>query len=232
MPPKKVSMIDPDFFCRTQGGEWFKLINSTWQIDHDIRESRYPMLKVEGELDLFKEENNMMLDVKNYVNANFGIEYDKIPPALGLPKIWKVIFNPPATIVIWDDLPSLLWSCGDQKKPKRSKTVVKCGEDDIYDPEKGLAMCIAKKALGNQGNYFNQFKKWLPKEEDPKHVVDDKLVFRSMPDVLSRIMKDLKKAICSAGKTKDYLTTGEALDILRQYYEVMDIRSVIVLKED
>lgn len=68
--------------------------------------------------------------------------------------IKKVIFNNPATIVLWAD---------------GTKTVVKCGEDDIYDPEKGLAMAISKKALGNQGNYYNTFKKHLPDEEE----VDD-----------------------------------------------------------
>ena len=36
---------------------------------------------------------------------------------------------------------------------------------DEFDPEKGLAMAIAKKALGNEGNYYNEFKKWLSKEE-------------------------------------------------------------------
>lgn len=64
-------------------------------------------------------------------------------------RIRNVIFNEPATIVYWDD--------GD-------KTVVKCGKGEPFDPEKGLAMAISKKALGNQGNYFNEFKKWLPKE--------------------------------------------------------------------
>lgn len=64
-------------------------------------------------------------------------------------RIRNVIFNEPATIVYWND--------GD-------KTVVKCGKGEKFDPEKGLAMAISKKALGNQGNYFNEFKKWLPKE--------------------------------------------------------------------
>lgn len=36
---------------------------------------------------------------------------------------------------------------------------------DDFDPEKGLAMAIAKKALGNKGSYYDKFKKWLPKEE-------------------------------------------------------------------
>ena len=64
--------------------------------------------------------------------------------------IKKVKFNPPATIVFWTD---------------NTKTVVKCKEED-YDPEKGLAMCICKKVLGDKGNYYEVFKKWLPKEDD------------------------------------------------------------------
>ena len=64
--------------------------------------------------------------------------------------IKKVKFNPPATIVFWTD---------------NTKTVVKCSGED-YDPEKGLAMCICKKMFGNKGNYYEVFKKWLPKDED------------------------------------------------------------------
>lgn len=65
-------------------------------------------------------------------------------------RIEKVIFNTPATVVIWKD---------------GTKSIVKAGYGDIYDPEKGLAMAIAKKALGNKGNYYEIFKKWLPEEE-------------------------------------------------------------------
>ena len=64
--------------------------------------------------------------------------------------IKNVKFNPPATIVFWTD---------------NTKTVVKCKGED-YDPEKGLAMCICKKVLGDKGNYYEVFKKWLPKEDD------------------------------------------------------------------
>lgn len=60
--------------------------------------------------------------------------------------IEKVIFNPKATIVFWSD---------------RTKTVVKLGKDDKMDNEKGLAMAISKKFLGNKGNYYNEFRKWL-----------------------------------------------------------------------
>ena len=64
--------------------------------------------------------------------------------------IKNVKFNPPATIVFWTD---------------NTKTVVKCNGEE-YDPEKGLAMCIFKKMLGNKGNYYEVFKKWLPKRDD------------------------------------------------------------------
>lgn len=66
--------------------------------------------------------------------------------------IKKVIFNDPATIILWAD---------------GTKTVVKCQEGDIYDPEKGLAMAISKKALGNQGNYYNTFSKHLKNYKEP-----------------------------------------------------------------
>lgn len=64
-------------------------------------------------------------------------------------KIEKVIFNDPATIVLWSD---------------KTKTVVKCQPGDTYDKEKGLALCIAKKYLGNKGNFNGVFKKWIPEE--------------------------------------------------------------------
>ena len=75
-----------------------------------------------------------------------------------IPAIKNVIFNEPATIVFWED---------------GSKTVVKCQDGDIYDPEKGLAMAISKKALGNQGNYCNEFKNWLSEENEVEKVRDD-----------------------------------------------------------
>ena len=64
----------------------------------------------------------------------------------------RVIFNDPATIVIWND---------------GSKTVVKASNEP-FDPEKGLAMAIAKKALGNKGNYYKIFKKYI-KHDDVKN---------------------------------------------------------------
>lgn len=64
------------------------------------------------------------------------------------PEIKDVIFNYPATIVLWTD---------------GTKTVVKAQDDDVYDPEKGLAMAICKKIGGNKWSYYNKFKHWLKK---------------------------------------------------------------------
>lgn len=67
-----------------------------------------------------------------------------------MPVAQKVIFNKPATIVIWDD---------------DTKTVVKCGDRDVYDPEKGIALCFMKKMLGNTGRYYETIKKALAEYE-------------------------------------------------------------------
>ena len=73
--------------------------------------------------------------------------------AMALDSIKRVIFNDPATIVLWAD---------------GTKTVVKCAKDETFNPEKGLAMAIAKKALGNEGWYYDIFKAYLPKEGGEK----------------------------------------------------------------
>ena len=81
--------------------------------------------------------------VSNGVNAN-KTNYSSMFGYNSRFEIKDVIFNDPATIVFWKD---------------GSKTVVKA-DNELYDPEKGLAMAIAKKAYGNKGNYFNEIKKW------------------------------------------------------------------------
>ncbi len=65
-------------------------------------------------------------------------------------KIDRVIFNDPATII--------LWKSGE-------KTVVKCGPNEEFDKEKGLAMALCKYILGNKGNFNEFFKKFM---EDKK----------------------------------------------------------------
>lgn len=63
--------------------------------------------------------------------------------------IKKVIFSDPCTIVLWGD---------------GTKTIVRC-ENEEFDKEKGLAMAIAKKALGNTSKYYDTFKNYIKEEK-------------------------------------------------------------------
>lgn len=83
----------------------------------------------------YKKELNEMLFEERFFNY-FDIE--------------KVIFNPPATIMIWKD---------------GTKTVVKCNGEK-FDQEKGLAMAISKRALAVGNRYHKTFKKWCKAEDD------------------------------------------------------------------
>ena len=74
--------------------------------------------------------------------------------------IKKVIFNPPATIVFWSD---------------GTKTVVKCHVKDIFDPEKGLAMAVAKRCADNNPDFYQEIRKWID-ESGYKPSISDKTV--------------------------------------------------------
>ena len=121
------------------------------------------------------------LEVKNYIRA-YELDLSLYPyfkpnttNTTKLPEIKDVIFNEPATIVMWSD---------------GTKTVVKCQEGEGYDPEKGMAMAIAKKALGNKGNYCEVFKKWLPEEEE---VNDDRVSSNDLHKAIDHFAKLAKK---------------------------------------
>ena len=102
---------------------------------------------------LFNPDEDIAEKLKLALNSVYGVFGSTV-----MPSIKKVIFNEPATIVFWSD---------------DTKTVVKCDKDDIFDPEKGLAMAIAKKALGtnkNRSNYYDIFKKYLKEYEHNKKI--------------------------------------------------------------
>ena len=116
---------------------------------------------------------------RNILNSTYGIG------SLRIPEIKNVIFNDPATIVFWED---------------GTKTVVKCQDGDEFDPEKGLAMAIVKKAYGNKGNYCNKIKKWLPKEEpvdDTNRSIFVPKEFTFTADI-DKLSKSFKKGISDA----------------------------------
>jgi hypothetical protein len=89
--------------------------------------------------------------------------------------IRKVIFNDPATIVLWSD---------------GTKTVVKCGPEDSYDMEKGLAMAIVKKMAGNDNHFHKVFKQYSKKKKEAGSV-----------GAISDMMAGLNQAAAIATKT-------------------------------
>ena len=81
-----------------------------------------------------------------------------------------VILNAPATIVFWKD---------------GTKTVVKCKDNDEFDPEKGIAMAFTKKVLGNNYNYINKFNTILKKAKTVEDDSKAKITFKSNGDSCS-----------------------------------------------
>lgn len=127
----------------------------------------------------------MMKDIVTLLRERYGIPHAKVRMKVGLHSdvfpavdvdisrsecaITKVIFNDPATIVFWSD---------------NTKTVVECGDYDIFDEEKGLAMAICKKAMGNKGNYYEEFKKWIPELKVDDNASTSEAAILSYDDIM------------------------------------------------
>lgn len=105
--------------------------------------------------------NNLRIDIDRAIYTAMAIDYsrqsteraeknDIVRFGMCNVSIRKVIFNDPATIVLWSD---------------GSKTVVKCGPEDTYDMEKGLAMAIVKKMAGNDNRFHKVFKQYSKKKK-------------------------------------------------------------------
>lgn len=123
----------------------------TWEEAHEFSASfatENPYRRVVHDMEEYiKNDIENTYEVYKVMNSRFISSISKH-------SIKDVIFNKPATIVFWTD---------------GTKTVVKCQENDTFDAEVGLAMAIAKKALGNKGNYCNEIKKWTEKYVEPDY---------------------------------------------------------------
>ena len=93
--------------------------------------------------------SDMQFDMATTTDAWYTRPYNRRKPEPFMAQMKKRFelagYNMP-TIVYWND---------------GTKTVVKCQDSDVYDTEKGLAMAISKKAVGNKGNFNNIFKEWV-----------------------------------------------------------------------
>lgn len=97
------------------------------------------------EYERFCKDELPIAKVTGYINEKL--------PVMPYPGIKKVIFNNPATIILWND---------------GTKTIVKCNERDTYDPEKGFAMAISEKVLGSYTGFKREMKKWEDKPCEKK----------------------------------------------------------------
>lgn len=68
----------------------------------------------------------------------------------------RIVFNEKTTVLFWKD---------------KSKTIVTCGENDVYDSEHGVAMAIAHKMFGSK----NQFKKFVKNNSHTEVSKEEKL---------------------------------------------------------
>lgn len=101
-----------------------------------------------ADIDCYCSNDIASLNIESYISQKmYDAGYLKCPSA-----IKKVIFNGPATIVIWLD---------------GTKTVVKCAEGDKYSKFAGLAIAICKHDLGP--NFKKVFNYFIPKEETECH---------------------------------------------------------------
>lgn len=87
---------------------------------------------------------------------------------IGAYGIEKVLFQNPATIVFWSDGTKTVVNCMDNVEIKKKVvdgkevTIRKPKKADTYSKENGLAMAIVKKWAGNNGNYNNIFREFIP----------------------------------------------------------------------
>ena len=106
-------------------------------------------IRLKQELDDLKKKNDIP---SAYPGSTFGLALQecKVRPTF---VIDKVLFNPPATIVFWQD---------------GTKTVVKCKEGEEFSEWAGIALCLAKKLYGP--NFHKIFKAHC---SDPEKTVND-----------------------------------------------------------
>ena len=147
------------------------------------------------------------MEIKDYAFAREVLEASRVEKAIRDRRFYerqrdyfeieRVIFNPPATIVIWKD---------------GTKTVVKCNGEK-FDQEKGLSMAISKRALAVGNRYHKTFKKF----------VSDEIPYRVL-GYYAELKQALNGYINQLALNKTYaedLTTQEMLDYLRKERELI-----------
>lgn len=153
-------------------------------------------------LKLKEESQNKISDVQDILDYNVATVYDAVREARRSEKlallreamdrikkeettmncdirsnIKDVIFSDRVTIILWKD---------------GTKTMVRVGKREPYDPEKGFAMAVCKKMFGNEGNYYEVFKKYVPVT---RYIVDKKDAKKDVMMTDQAVSDEVKKEI-------------------------------------
>ena len=127
-----------------------------------------------------KKINDDFLDaMRYYYNDLATVENnsESIELRIDIPgMIDRVIFNDPATIILWND---------------GSKTVVKRSDDDVWDYEKGFCMAVIKKLYGRT----SFIKRFMEPEEEIRI-----LTVEEACENLKKFGKKLNDIICKGEK--------------------------------
>jgi hypothetical protein len=176
-------------------------------------------------LKLKEESQNKISDVQDILDYNVATVYDAVREARESEKlallreamdrikkeettmncdirsnIKDVIFNYPATIILWKD---------------GTKTIVKVRKGEKYDPEKGFAMAVCKKMFGNEGNYYKVFKEYVPTPYYIPKKSDMVLEDRAIESEVGKIVADMKNKCREKNKMWPGLT-------MKQWKEIID----------
>ena len=155
-------------------------MSDSWKVEYlDINQiSPYDNLEVSAEISGFLDIKKLSMYRFDNCNQVFNVVKEFIEKRLNtnniedwkktqrvknldsrmVPGIKNVIFNDPLTIIVWSD---------------GTKTFVRASENDMYDPEKGMALAIAKKAMGNKYSYYDEIRKWITKDTERKSKKED-----------------------------------------------------------
>lgn len=105
--------------------------------------------------------------------------------------IKKIIYNPPATIILWND---------------GTKTTSKCEYGDVYSKEMGFMLCVLKKKYGNK-TFHDMLKKYVygvPEAYEGKGAI----VWENKPTKKGLALKnpDKKFEVKTFNSLEDYIT--------------------------
>lgn len=165
--------------CDNHTGELVKTFKVTG--NGEIQEEKHVRFE-----DLPEKDQKALMEMIKRVNTVFEGKQE-VTEMNYTPK--RIIFNEPATVVFWKD---------------GSKTVAKA-HNETYDPEKGLAMCYAKKALGDGYEASKKIESLVKKYYKPKQEASEEPEVKTNPVVdLAEKLNQLEKDGVVLNRSKTY----------------------------